>query len=96
MLPPQQIQEEFRERRSRQWTAAIPGVAAFAIALWATRHPEGMFGLPSGTVAIGAFVVVAVYVIFSLRNWRCPSCERYLGKGMNPSFCRKCGTKLQS
>lgn len=97
LLPEGQIIEEFRQRRTRQWIAAIPGVIAFLIAYWALDHPDRtLFGLSSTHMAIGAFVLVAAYVLFSIRNWRCPSCEGYLGKNMNPAFCPKCGSKLKA
>jgi rubrerythrin len=43
-------------------------------------------------------VIVALVVgalVFSLKNWRCPACDKYLGKGISPSFCPKCGVALQ-
>ena len=45
-------------------------------------------------VAAGSFVVILGVVLFSLKNWRCPACNAYLGKGMAPSFCSKCGIPL--
>jgi rRNA maturation endonuclease Nob1 len=33
-------------------------------------------------------------LIFSLFNWRCPSCNKYLGKAINAKFCAKCGVQL--
>ena len=40
-------------------------------------------------------VLVAGALIFSFRNWRCPACNRYLGKQYSPKFCSKCGVVLQ-
>jgi len=40
-------------------------------------------------------VLVAAAVIFSFANWRCPACNGYLGRGINPKFCSKCGTELR-
>lgn len=33
--------------------------------------------------------------IFSEKDWKCPSCDRYLSKNANPKFCPHCGIKLQ-
>lgn len=47
-------------------------------------------------VAGPAFVVLVISALaFSLWNWRCPACNRYLGKGARPRFCAKCGAPLQ-
>jgi hypothetical protein len=34
-------------------------------------------------------------LIFSFRNWRCPACDKYLGKAIGPRFYAKCGVALQ-
>jgi len=33
--------------------------------------------------------------VFSLYNWRCPACNKYLGKQRSPKYCSKCGVALQ-
>jgi hypothetical protein len=33
-------------------------------------------------------------VIFSLRNWRCPCCNRWLGNQLNPQSCVGCGVRF--
>lgn len=87
--------EELKQRRKRQWLAAIPGIAAVLVVLLATDRTGGtLFGLSSTTLAVGAGARVVAYVLFSIRNWRCPGCDKYLGKNMNPSFCPSCGVKL--
>jgi len=97
MLPPGQVIEEFKQRRTRQWIAAIPGVVAFLLFYLALRHHESPVpGLNPQVLTGVAGVVVVAYVIFSIWNWRCPACNRYLGKGMNPAFCAKCGAKLKA
>ena len=34
-------------------------------------------------------------ILFSLYNWRCPACSKYLGKQRSPKYCSKCGVALQ-
>jgi hypothetical protein len=59
---------------------------------------------PKSGIAFGISAVIALpilgaaivsYLFFTFRNWRCPACNRYLGKGFNPSFCPKCGVQLK-
>jgi rubrerythrin len=60
------------------------------------KQPETpLFGLPTELVVGAAIAVILGFVAFTLWNWRCPACNRYLGKGISPSFCPKCGVPLQ-
>jgi hypothetical protein len=65
--------------------------------MFLARNNNGfwLFGLPQN-VTVGVFMAIVLgVVIFSLTNWRCPECNRYLGKTFNPSFCAGCGTQLR-
>jgi rubrerythrin len=52
-------------------------------------------GVPLSLALPFAFVVIAGFVAFAFTNWRCPACNKYLGKTFNPSFCPKCGVALR-
>jgi hypothetical protein len=48
-----------------------------------------------GPIILAFIGILSVSVlVFSFLNWRCPSCNKYLGKAINPKFCSKCGTQL--
>jgi len=91
-----QVVAEFQRRRARQLAVIAPVVLAILALLWAEDHPHvTIAGLPA-TVLIGvAVAVIAGFLWFSVRNWRCPACDRYLGKAFNPRFCAHCGVPLQ-
>lgn len=90
-----EFKAEFARRRKRQLLVTIPLVAGVVL-LRVFRTEEGLiFGLPASTVMGAAFAVVMAVLAFSLWNWRCPACNKYLGKGISPAFCRKCGVPLQ-
>jgi len=91
-----ELKAEFARRRKRQFLVTIP-LAAGVVLLRVFRDKEAglIFGFPASTVMGVAFGVVLAVVAFSLWNWRCPACNKYLGKGMSPDFCRKCGIPLQ-
>ena len=55
---------------------------------------EELFGIPLVVLAPTVLVVILGGIVFSLKNWRCPGCYKYLGKGMSPKFCAKCGVPL--
>jgi hypothetical protein len=91
------FKEQFGQRRKRQIILAIPLVALIvAVSVLADEKAGGpMLGLPIAVVGPVFAVLVVGAIVFSLRNWRCPACDRYLGKGINPRFCPKCGAALQ-
>ncbi|MFB3921165.1 MAG: hypothetical protein ACE145_05550 [Terriglobia bacterium] len=92
----QRIMDEFKKRRNRQLLVSVPFLGIFVGALWLRDHPGGLpmnFGTTAFLVVF--FGAIAALLAFSLWNWRCPACNRYLGKGFGPSFCPKCGVRLQ-
>ena len=90
-----EIIEAFKKKRTRQIMAVGPIILAFIALLSVEGNPTGMFGLPQKIVLGIAFALIISVLIFSLCNWRCPSCNKYLGKGINPKFCSKCGVQLR-
>lgn len=92
----ERIVVEFRKRRRRQLAVSVPFVVILIGSLWLRDHPgRAPFDLSGNTFPVVFLVVIAAMLAFSLRNWRCPACNRYLGKGFSPSFCPKCETRLQ-
>ena len=89
--PDANVIAEFRKRQVRQWIATILAIAAILPMV----NGFVIGGLSERVVAPICIAVVLGIAIFSLINWRCPSCEGYLGNKMSPRFCSKCGVRLQ-
>ena len=93
--------EEYRRlfalRRRRQILLAVP-LLPVLIGVLAVRDRGDavLFGIPAVIWGPAFLMLVIGALIFSLWNWRCPACNKYLGKGMSPRFCPKCGVALQS
>ncbi|HSG08842.1 MAG TPA: hypothetical protein VLA36_10825 [Longimicrobiales bacterium] len=82
----------YAERRRRQTLSMVPvGLLAVTVAMGG--------GAVVGLTASASLVVVAAVVLgffgYSLVNWRCPACDRYLGQRMNPRACPSCGQVLR-
>jgi hypothetical protein len=87
---------EFARRRKRQLLVSLPLAAVVILFAIFSRTAEAPpLGLPPAVLGIAVFVLVLGAIAFSLSNWRCPACNKYLGKGISPSFCPKCGVPLQ-
>jgi hypothetical protein len=92
----QEIMREFRLRRKRQFYAILATIFLLITAAWKQSHTGLLLGRLSGsTVFWVELVLIGSFVIFSLLNWRCPACRKYLGRDINLRGCRKCGTKLR-
>jgi fatty acid desaturase len=87
---------EFAKRRKRQLLVSLPVVAAILIVAVASENAKvPLFGLPPAVAGAIAFAAILGTLVFSLSNWRCPACNKYLGKGIGPSFCPRCGVPLR-
>jgi hypothetical protein len=87
--------EEFARRKKRQFLIAIP-FSVILIVLSLDETSDLVVGIPS-TIRLPVFVLLcAGMVFFSWKNWRCPACDRYLGKGFTPGYCPKCGVPLKA
>jgi hypothetical protein len=90
-----QIMQDFGVRRGRQVLAI--GVALCLVLFLAMLHKSPtVLGEFSKDALFGAqVIVIAAFIGFSSFNWRCPSCNKYLGNDMNRRVCRKCGSRLR-
>jgi hypothetical protein len=90
-----QIMQDFRVRRERQFLAIV--VALFLVLFLAMLHksPTVLVEFSKDTIFGAQVIVIAAFIGFSSFNWRCPSCNKYLGNDMNRRMCRKCGSRLR-
>lgn len=49
---------------------------------------------PSFSTIAFASAVAFGSLIYTLINWRCPACGKYLSKRVDPSSCPGCGVKF--
>jgi hypothetical protein len=88
--------EEFKARKKRQLFTLLPLLIILALSVMIKDGSDSMpLGLSEKSFSIMIVLIVAGVIVFSLKNWRCPACNAYLGKGFNPKFCPKCGSRLQ-
>jgi len=87
----------FSERRKRQLTVSLPMIAVvFAVMFTEDRGSNAILGIPANVVGPLFLGLVLAVLVFTLRNWRCPACEKYLGRSFNPRHCQNCGIQLRS
>jgi hypothetical protein len=92
----QEVIDSFRKRKAKQLIASVPLIAAvIPLVMMDESTGEALFGIPMIILLPICITVVIAGLIFSIFNWRCPSCSGYLGKAFSPKFCVKCGAQLQ-
>lgn len=90
-----EIKTEFATRRRRQILTAVPSLAVLVALALQGDSGATLLGLGPDVWPFVAAAVIVGAVAFSLVNWRCPACHKYLGKSINPAFCSKCGVPLR-
>jgi hypothetical protein len=94
----QEFREEFKRRQKRQYLIGLPILALIILKI--VFRTSGTGGglwqfLSSDAVWPVIFVFIAGAIAFSFKNWRCPACNKYLGRSIEPNFCPRCGISLQ-
>ncbi|MFA6547321.1 MAG: hypothetical protein WCT11_00035 [Candidatus Magasanikbacteria bacterium] len=88
--------EKFKVIKKKQFYTITPMVLVVILLVVLLENPKfALFGLSRTVLYVVAFGGIFLGLIFSLKNWRCPACNGYLRKNVNPKFCPKCGIKLQ-
>ena len=86
-----------KRRRRIMLTVAIPVLPLAIAMLYSRDHPHAnILGISVSTIAILSVPGVLIALGVMLYVWRCPQCDRYLGRSLNPKFCPHCGTPLQN
>jgi len=89
-----QIMQNFRLRQSRQFTAIAVTIVLLLFLTFIYKRSD-FFGDLKNTIFAAQAVVIAAFIGFSYVNWRCPSCNKYLGSNINRHTCKKCGSRLR-
>lgn len=91
-----EIVAEFKRRQKRQLIATIPLLIAMPIVVVGTQtQGPTVFGMPSILAAKIGVVLFVGSIGYTLKNWRCPKCSRYLGRAIAPASCPSCGARLR-
>ncbi len=91
----EKIIRTFRVRQNRQILAIA--AALFLVLLTAVVYKRSdLFGVFPKNLLFGIqAVVIGGFIGFSAVNWRCPSCNKFLGRDVHQDACRRCGARLR-
>lgn len=83
----------FRAKRRRQMFIAVAVFPLLFLRLFRSSLDQLPF-YNEDWFAILLIGFIVGCIVFSLVNWRCPQCNKYLGRDMQQKFCKKCGVQL--
>ncbi len=92
---PEKVIRIFHTRQNRQILAIA--AALFLVLLTAVVHKRpDLFGVFTKNLLFGIqAVIIGAFIGFSAVNWRCPSCNKFLGRDVHQDACRRCGARLR-
>lgn len=90
-----QIMLAFARIRSRQILAIAAALSLAVVIAVIARRPDVFGAFTKKTLFVLQALTILSFVNFSAWNWKCPSCNRYLGHDINRRTCRKCGVRLR-
>jgi hypothetical protein len=89
------IMLDFGVRRGRQHLAIAATLFLLIFLVLLHSRPNLLGELSKNTTIAIQLAVIAAFIAFSAYNWRCPSCNKYLGSDINRRRCKRCRTRLQ-
>jgi hypothetical protein len=92
---PKKVVQDFHVRQTRQILSIA--AALFLVLFVAVVHKRpDLFGEFPKSVLFGIqAVLIGAFIGFSAVNWRCPSCNKFLGNDVHQDACRRCGVRLR-
>jgi len=90
-----QIMPAFRLRQSRQLLAMALTMFLLLFLVLVYKRTDIFGEFSKNNIIALQIILIGVFIGFSAINWRCPSCNKYLGGDINKRICKKCGIRLQ-
>jgi len=90
-----QIMQDFRLRLNRQLLAMALTLFLLLFLVLIYKRIDIFGEFSKNNIIALQIILIGVFIGFSAINWRCPSCNKYLGGDINKRICKKCGIRLQ-
>ncbi len=87
--------KEFRVRQNRQLLAIAAALFLVLFMAVVYKRPDLFGEFSKGTLFGAQAVLIAAFIGFTAVNWRCPSCDKFLGSDIHLEVCRRCGARLR-
>lgn len=88
------IFEKYKKVKKKQSIIQIILIVTLLVGLFFSREFNSLPNYFKNGIAIALSLGLISIIIYMLITWRCPKCNAYLGRNMNPKYCKKCGVQL--
>jgi len=90
-----QIKQDFRLRQNLQYLAISLTLLFLLFLVLLYKRPDLFGEFSKSSIFSAQVLLIAAFIVFSVFNWRCPSCNKYIGNDINRRICKNCGTRLR-
>jgi hypothetical protein len=90
-----QFMHDFKVRQSRQFLAIAITLLILVFLTFMYKRGDFFGNFSKDSIFAAQLLCIFLFICFSALNWRCPSCNKYLGSNINRKTCKKCGTRLR-
>lgn len=91
----EKIKQEFKARRIRQIVAIGTTLVLLLLLAALYDHTHLLQGFAKKDILSAQILILCAFIGFSSYNWKCPSCNSYIGPDINRRLCRHCGARLR-
>jgi hypothetical protein len=91
----EKIKQEFKALRTRQLVAIGVTLALLLLIALLYNHTHMLEGFAKNDILSAQILILCVFIGFSSYNWKCPSCNSYIGPDINRRICKHCGARLR-
>lgn len=89
-----EIYEAFARKKKRQnWITALTIIIIIGMVPFRS-FSSSVSPVFQNILLWSATLFIIALIVLSFINWRCPSCERWLGRETKMAHCKHCGVKL--
>jgi hypothetical protein len=87
---------EFRRLKNRHIILYFIGFLIIGMLFYTLLYPEiKILGLSTIQIEISGITILGLILIYGTINWKCPKCNKGLGRLINPKYCPNCGVELR-
>ena len=95
MRTQQEIIEHFKIIRFRQFLILLLTLIVVVPIALLDKDGGKLFGYTGSELTMPVICFSLVILVITRINWKCPCCNKFLGKTLNPKYCNKCGVLLR-
>jgi hypothetical protein len=91
----ERVMREFKKRQTRQLLLISLTLLSLLILTLVYARPDLFGEVSKKTISSAQIGLIFAFIGVNAYNWRCPACNKYLGRHIVKHRCGQCGARLQ-